>query len=301
MELRRLHYFAEIVHAGSFRRAARQLGLTQPGLTTQIQRLEQDLGVQLFDRSRKPARPTPAGEAILTRVQALFVYFDRFEQDVANIVVQHRTARLALGVAYQTPAQLLSVLARFGELHPEIDVTLKEELRADLLRAMTKGEFDACFVSLTDNAAALPSRYRSVQLLSADWLFIAPADHRLANRGEVSLQELADERFVLSDGASGAAVKKAFRETGTPLHVAWQTTGANLIPSLVAQGLGIGFVPPDLTVGQAHAGLRAFRVKEVHFAYRFVLIWLHEKSGSSALRSLLAFIDAWDWTSRSVA
>jgi DNA-binding transcriptional LysR family regulator len=295
-ELRRLRYFAQIVEAGGFRLAARQLGLTQPGLTAQIQRLERDLGLPVFDRTRKPARPTPAGEAILREVHALFAYLDRFEQDLATIVAQHRTLRLELGVAYQAPARLLAALARFGELNPDVDVTLKEELRAELLRAMRKGELDACVVPLADPAEPLPTQYRTMPLLAADWVFIVPAAHRLAAYQEVSLAELADERFVLSSGASGAAVKTALARTGPRRPVAWETTGPNLIPALVDQGRGIGFVPPDFDVRlSSQLGLHAFSVTDVHFAYNFVLVWVERAPHGNALQLLLTFLKSCDW------
>jgi DNA-binding transcriptional LysR family regulator len=269
--------------------------MTQPGLTGQNQELERELGVSLFDRSHRPIRTTAVGASLLNQVHAVLAYLDEADRAIDLLVAQHRRTRLTLGVTYQPSSKrFLAALAEFGELHPEISIALEEHLRADLLKLMREGELDACVLPMALREEMLSPECRHIRVFSWDWVFVVPAGHRLANRGQVSVSELVDERFVLSVGRSGGAVRRALRLAGVQAHVSWETNGTNVIPSLVGEGVGIGYVP-EFQVQRAQVPLKSFKVDGVDFGYHAVLAWVDRPAHPDPLRWFIEFVKSCEW------
>src|SRR5262245_48827615 len=96
MELRQLRYLESIVAAGGFRRAARDLSVTQPTLTSQIEQLERDIGFPLLDRSTRPIRTTAAGVVVLSHARELLAVIERLNDEIGDMA-QRQVGRLRLG------------------------------------------------------------------------------------------------------------------------------------------------------------------------------------------------------------
>src|SRR5262249_43964671 len=151
---------------GGFRLAARELGVNQPGIRAKIRHLEQELGVQLLDRSHRPVRVTAAGESILSRARDMLDQVERLEDDLPQIARLHAATRLNVGVTPQPASGLMAAFARFGELNPEIVVSLRQELTAELTRLILQGDLDACIVAQGENMAPLPPQCQTLLLFS---------------------------------------------------------------------------------------------------------------------------------------
>jgi len=293
MELRQLRYLERIVATGGFRSAARELGITQPTLSAQMKQLEHDLGVELIDRSTRPVRTTPAGEQIIGQVRMLLASLERLESEVAELS-QQQTGRLTLGTHQSVTVRLPAVMAGFAVRHPDIDVRLVEAASSDATTMIQRGELDACVIVLRTGVEHLPADLQSIRLFSFEYVFAVPADHRLAGRTLVKLADLANERLILSSGASGAMTRDAFASAGVTAHIAFETNDSDMLTSLVERGLGIGFVP-EFKVASSPAHLQFFKASDLSVTNDAVLAWAGRRSTEPMLRAFVSYAMSQHW------
>ena len=244
MELRHLRYFVAVAEELSFTRAAARLRVAQPALSVQIRQLEAELGVELFDRSRRTISITEAGALMLAESRRLLGLLDNAVELVRR-TGRGVTGRLAIGfVPSASNAALPPLLRRFGETHPDVAVHLREMAPGDLIRRLHEGDLDVCFIYLP---FADPSVDQAVVTREA-FVVALPAKHRLAAECVVDVRELASEPFVIpaEHGMPGlnAQVLDICREAGfTPRAVHDDIWLVQTMVGLVAAGVGVALVP----------------------------------------------------------
>jgi LysR family hydrogen peroxide-inducible transcriptional activator len=196
-DLRQLECFCAVARAGSFTRAAEELGMAQPSLSEQIARLEQGLGAPLFERLKRRVELTPLGEAILGKAQALLEdaaalpeHFERAREGV------HGPLRVG-GIPTILPYFLAPLLRGFVERYPDVDLQVREGTTAELAGQVLEGMIDLAVVSLPVEGAGLVRKD-----LFREPLFVAvQEDHPLASLAKAPLRRLAGERLlILKDG-----------------------------------------------------------------------------------------------------
>ncbi|MCL4795319.1 MAG: LysR family transcriptional regulator [Bryobacteraceae bacterium] len=196
-DLRQLEYFCAVARAGSFTKAAADLGITQPSLSEQIAKLEHCLGAALFERLNRRVELTPLGDAILGKAQALLedaaalpAHFERARQGV------HGPLRVG-AIPTILPYFLAPHLKGFTERYRDIDLHVREGTTAELVDQVLEGMLDVAIVSLPVEAAGLVRRE-----LFRDALYLAvPEGHPLASSPKVRLRRLSNERLIiLKDG-----------------------------------------------------------------------------------------------------
>lgn len=192
--MRHLWLFLAVAEEEHFGRAAKRLGMSQPPLTEQIQVLEQALKVKLFVRSRKGARLTPVGQAILPAVRRFASQMELLEVAVREATCgQSGTLTLgAIGSAMLDSVPPLITALRAA--HPDISVSVREIDSAEAIPALQAGEIDLAFARLQGElGVGIVSRP-----LSQDRLAVAlPVHHRLAGARSIRLKQLAEEPFVM--------------------------------------------------------------------------------------------------------
>jgi DNA-binding transcriptional LysR family regulator len=201
MELRHLRYFVAIAEERSFTRAAERLWVAQPGLSTQIRRLESELGVQLFDRHTRGVDLTDAGELLLERARTALAAADAAGstgRDLEEGLVG--SVRLGIVSGAGWPGTL-ALLGSFGGERPAVELTVVESYAGTLLRDLRDGRLDAMIAPSAFGSADLPR----VRLGREPWLVLAGPGHRLAGAGPVAAPELEGERFVVTGHRDGAA------------------------------------------------------------------------------------------------
>jgi DNA-binding transcriptional LysR family regulator len=244
MELRHLRYFVAVAEELSFTRAAERLHMAQPPLSTQIRQLEGELGVELFDRSRRNIRLTEGGRALLIEARQLLVLLDQAIR-VVQRVGSGEVGRLSVGfVPSASNSALPPLLRAFRASYPEVDLYLREMQPDELLRGLHDGRLDVAFLYLPFDDETLASRPVSVEPL----VVALGHDHPLAARDEVAMEELASEPFVLPVryGMPGlhAKVLEACEEAGfVPRAVQKDVWLMQTIIGLVAAGIGVALVP----------------------------------------------------------
>lgn len=192
--IRHLWLFLAVAEEQNFGRAAKRLGMTQPPLTEQIQILEQALKVKLFDRSRRGARLTPVGAAILPAVRKFADQLERLELAVEEAVAGHR-GMLTIGAISSAMFDVLpGVIERFKLEHPAITVSVREIDSVEAVPALEAGDIDLAFARL-DGDLGKAIEWRP---LTEERLMVAlPADHPLASRSRIGLESLANEPLVM--------------------------------------------------------------------------------------------------------
>ncbi len=196
-DLRQLEYFCAVARAGSFTKAAEELGISQPSLSEQIAKLEQSLGAPLFERLSRRVELTPPGAAILGKAQALLEDAaslpEHFEQSRTGV-----TGPLRVGaIPTILPYFLAGLLRGFTERYPEVDLHVREGTTSELVQQVLEGLLDVAVLSLPAEGAGLVMRE-----LFRDPLYLAvPENHPLAQREKVHLRSLSDQRLlILKDG-----------------------------------------------------------------------------------------------------
>ncbi|MFP5235422.1 MAG: LysR substrate-binding domain-containing protein [Acidobacteriota bacterium] len=259
----RLVVFRAVAEQLSFRKAAEELYLTQPAVSLQIKALEEDLGVQLFERSGSHIALTAAGQVLLRSVYRTREILAEAEREIAALSGEH-AGKLALG-ASTTIAQyvLPRLLVEFRAMHPRVIVTL------------LGGNTEAVVHAVEQQSVALgliegPPRSRDVRVqpfLVDELVLIVPAAHEWAERGSIAAGELADAPLLMRERGSGTrhVVELALEKSGLKrgsLHIAMEFDATEGIKSAVEAGLGVGFVSRWALAKDARLG-SGFAIVEV--------------------------------------
>jgi DNA-binding transcriptional LysR family regulator len=175
VELRKLRYFVAVAAEANFGRAAARLYMTQPALSRQIQSLEAEIGVRLFDRDRRGARLTPAGEQFRDDAKHLLELFvaARHRARQAARPASHFTVGFMPGVA-ATP-----VIREFAESLPGADISVVHTSPSNQVDYLLAGRVDVCFVQLPIS----PRLFEIVPLFLEPQVIALPAEHPLATKG----------------------------------------------------------------------------------------------------------------------
>jgi LysR family hydrogen peroxide-inducible transcriptional activator len=242
MEFHQLRYFCAIADSGGFSRAARLTNVSQPSLSQQIHKLEEELGARLFDRIGRTVRLTELGQAFLPRARALL-----FDLEAARSAVADGTASITGSVCVGmiptiAPYFLPPLLATFSRRYPQARVTVVEEITPLLLERMRTAAIDVAVV-------AVPLQMRSHEFqafpLEEKLYAVLPKQHALAKRKSITLGELHDEPFLLlRDGhcfreTAVAACKRARLQP----KIIFESGQFSSILSMVCAGLGVSIIP----------------------------------------------------------
>ncbi|MFJ9825739.1 LysR family transcriptional regulator [Streptomyces sp. NPDC101160] len=203
LEVRHLRALCAIADAGSLHKAARQLGVSQPSLTTQLRRIENALGAELFSRGRTGCHPTPLGRSVLSRARPLV-------DGMAALVTETRAAAArtggpALRVGSTASRALPGWLRRLRrDIAPEI--ALRVDVSAHtLLRTVAAGQLDVAFVHEVEGCPLrVPDGLRARVLVEREPQFVSMArDHPAAAHEVVDLADLAHDRWTVDPAVDG--------------------------------------------------------------------------------------------------
>src|SRR4029077_2964725 len=193
MELHQLRYFCAVVETASFSRAAEQSHVSQPSLSQQILKLEDELGVRLFDRLGRSVRLTELGKTFLPRARAVLRELEAARGEVVE-GKEFIGGLITVGVIPTVaPYFLPQRLTSFSRKFPQVRLTVVEEITPVLLERLRAGTVDVALL-------ALPIRgheFETTPILTERVFAALPKRHKLANRRAVPLKELQAEPFLL--------------------------------------------------------------------------------------------------------
>jgi DNA-binding transcriptional LysR family regulator len=285
MELHALHVFLTVATEKSFSRAAERLLRTQPAVSLALQRLEQELGEKLIDRSGKDLILTDAGRAVLDYARR----FESLQQELENSLAELRdnsAGRLAIGANESTTLYLLRHIERYRELYPKIKVQVRRSLSSKIPNELLDGNLELGVISYDPGDERLKSKVIYTDALA---LIVSPR-HRLAQRRTISISELGSETFIAHNVLSPyrEVVLREFQAHKVPLRMEVEMPTIESIRKMVQNNNGVAFLP-RMCVEQEIEGKLIYevRIKEMHVERKIRLIYPTRRALSHAARAFL--------------
>ncbi|MGG3453269.1 LysR family transcriptional regulator [Paenibacillus rhizolycopersici] len=246
MELRQLQYTLQIAEEKNFSRAADKLHIAQPSLSQQLSKLEQELGVKLFQRNTSTVELTYAGASFITHAQKIMDAVAELRQEMDDIS-QLRAGRVVVGSMPITGSHLLPyVLPAFKENYPNIQITLREDTSLNLEKLTAGGGTDLSLLSLPLQEPTLSYVPIGEEIID----LAVPQDHPLTRipgvqEQGVELTQLQDEPFIVLKKGQGfrKLTVDLCRGAGFEPNVVFESNNIETVQSLVAAGMGITLVP----------------------------------------------------------
>ena len=255
LEVRHLRVLCAIADTGSLHKAARELGMAQPSLSTQLRRIEHALGGRLFTRDRTGCRPTTLGRAVLSRARPLIAELSALVTEARATAARTAGAQLRIG-ATASPA-LSGWLHRLRARSPEAEPTLQMDVSANaLLRMVADAQIDVAFVHEVEGSPLrVPPSVRTRVLVQREPQFVAlAANHPAAAAPEIPLADLAGDRWMVDSTVDGEqdALCRVFRAIGREpriLHGDY-LTATHLVATghVVTVSQPTGRLRPDLVI-----------------------------------------------------
>ncbi len=253
MNTRQLKYVLAVAEEKNFSKAAKKLFIAQPSLSQYIQKLEEELGVELFDRTTSPIRLTYAGD-IYVKSAAKILDFEKQLSQQMHDVVNSQKGRLIIGVSpYRSTYLVPESLGIFHKKFPEIEIVLVEKINAELEYLVLKGEVDIAFTALP----VKKEEFDYEPIMTEDIILAVPRkdyDSKLTstpndnNFTPVNLRKFKDASFITlnSDQMMHKLTMSLCKQAGFKPKIILECRGIDAAHAMVTAGIGVTFVPSTL-------------------------------------------------------
>jgi DNA-binding transcriptional LysR family regulator len=246
LNVNRLRILIEVASCGSFSAAAESLSYTQASVSQQIAALEQETGATLLERLPRGVRLTPAGQVLLEYAEGIIARLHAAEAEMAAIAGlrggQLRMASFPTAGATMMPL----AIAIFRAQHPEVELTLSEGEPEDIALRLNAGEFDiALLFEFEGTSESLGPEIERTELFEDPMFLAVPADHALARRRTLRLENLRAEAWIQTSAASACArhVVRSCHAAGFEPIVSFESDDYATVQGLVAAGVGVALIP----------------------------------------------------------
>jgi DNA-binding transcriptional LysR family regulator len=233
MNLDHLNTYIEVVKTGNFSEVAKKLGISQPAVSFQIQKLEQDLGVRLIDRKQKKLTLTEPGKRLLTFAQKVQDEYSGMLEDM-NQLREDVTGNLFIS-ASTIPGDFIlpPLLSEFKTLHPSVQIQVAVSDSGQVIEDVENGTYDVGFCGIMPENKEM----EAAKIAEDEIVLIVASGHPFAGRESISFMEIAEEPFIAREETSG--------------------TQKNVLSRLKKAGCDISLLKPSLTLGTTEAVVSA--------------------------------------------
>jgi DNA-binding transcriptional LysR family regulator len=293
MQIAHLRTFVNVIERGGFSTAAQALGISQPAVSQQVQRLEAELGVTLLRRGRRGVVAiTPSGERVLGFARTTLAAYDALQEELDRlqgvIAGQLRLAASTIPGEYLVPQLLTDFRARYPNVEPRVVVSGT----ADVVRPVLAGECDLGFIGAPVERPGLAQ-----ECLAADQVVLAVyPEHLFAEREQVTWEEVLTQPLIVREQGSGTrrTVERALASQGKrlrPESVALTLGSTQAVVQAIRDQLGIGFVSQRAIVHASSAErLSTVEIEGLRFTRHLFIIYETTCITSPLLRTFLAFV-----------
>lgn len=239
MELRELRSFCTAAKLGGISKAADQLELGQPTVTTHIRKLEQEMGIDLFDRATRPIRLTPAGSALVDLAAPLL---DGIDELVESTVLAEQESVINVATTNDMVAHtLLRAVTVFVRLYPHSRLRVRAAFLSEIMEMVRSGDIDFGLVPY-------PGRYDEFDftgLFAYERVLITPPNHPLLDEEVVTFEQIAEWPLILRGGTTltRTMLETELNRRGLSYEVLVELDGMDVIKRYVALGMGISVGP----------------------------------------------------------
>ncbi|NJN07577.1 MAG: LysR family transcriptional regulator [Richelia sp. RM1_1_1] len=289
MELRQLKYFVTTAQELSFRRAAECLFMEQPPLSRQIRKLENELGVELFHRSKRGVTLTEAGHAFFNEARLTLAQAERAAKTAQEAL---QVEKLSIGFSICTFNRMLpDIIKAFRQQFPDVVVTLTEMSSDAQIQAILNGSINIGFIYTTVSHTNLVT----FTLLNESLVVALPSDHPLIHQQQIDLKTLANEPFVLFPEPLKpdmyAQIIQLCEQSGFQPNVVQEASPPEVLLSFVASGMGISLVARGLEL-RHNIGI-VYRPLTVPTPIQDTSAVWRKQSNSSTLKNFLTFVKSY--------
>jgi LysR family hydrogen peroxide-inducible transcriptional activator len=290
MEMNQLRYVVAVARTGNFSRAAEQCRVSQPSLSQQIQKLEEELGERLFDRMKRQTKLTPHGEAFVRRAVRILEEAElamREASDARSLL----SGALTVGVLPTIAPYLLpKAIGAFARKYPGIEIVVEEDTTEQLLKHLTTYEIDFALASdpIED------SRFEVRELFTEELLLALPPGHPLARKRTIPAAALEGEKLIimreghcLGDQVLGFCEHRDTRPT-----VSFRSAQLETIHALVAAGLGLSLIPKMAARIKRPNALEYRSIQAPHPERKILAVWPRQRPLGRAAGVFLELISA---------
>jgi DNA-binding transcriptional LysR family regulator len=288
VELYPLRVFLTVASEKSFSRAAEKLHRTQPAISLALQRLENDLGERLIDRSAKDLVLTDAGRTVIE-------YARRFENLSGELQLalaelrDNAAGRLSIGANESTTLYLLRHIEGYRRLFPKVKVEVRRSLSSRIPSEIVDGNLELGVISYDPH----DERLLSTVIFTDSLAFVVSPKHPLAGKKLISIRDLGGETFIAHNVVSPyrELVVREFRRQNVPLNMPVEMPTVETIRRLVQAEIGVAFLPKMCVQQELESGtLVSVRVKEMQIERKIYLVRPSRRALSYAAAAFLELL-----------
>ncbi|WHY00092.1 LysR family transcriptional regulator [Neobacillus sp. DY30] len=285
MELRDLKSFIEVVIHQSFTKAAAHSYLSQPSFSKAVKKLEEELEVELFDRSTRHLRLTDAGQIVYEQAQKALESLNEITillDDLRNVV----SGEIKIGIPPLIGTLFFPNIARrIQETYPHVSLKLVERGAKLIGQLVENGQVDLGIVVLPADT----SKFTVQPFITDEFVLYVHKKHPLAMRSSVEISELKEEKFILfsDEFTLHDYIKNVCNEAGFIPEVAYQSSQWDLIIELVSSEFGVTLLPKSIYNKQNNPNVQIVPITAPTLHWRLGIITKKEAYHSFALREVL--------------
>lgn len=267
MTLTELRYLVALSEAGHFRKAAEQCNVSQPTLSIAIKKLEEELGISLFERARYKVATTPTGDRIVEQARTVLREIQNLRH-LAELGKDPMGSTLSVGAIYTVGPYLFPrLVSRLQQLAPKMPLFIEENYTANLRVKLSNGALDAIFVALPFTEPDVVTR----ALFDEPFVVLLPNDHPLSTHTHIDPAALAEQRVLLMGEGhcfrdqvleACPGLQQAIRESNSQGNAVVEGSSLETLKHMVASGLGITVLPmsaaKEATYGEKTLAVRPF-------------------------------------------
>ncbi len=286
MTLNELRFIVAVAQERNFRRAAERSFISQPALSLAIQKLEEELGIKIFERGKSEITVTPVGSAIIEQAQRVLEEAERI-REIAKQGSNQLTSPLHIGVIHSVGPYLLpDLIPALKKVAPDMPLEVEENITANLDILLRNGKLDVIVIALPYGDASILTH----ALYDEDFEVVVSAEHGWVDRRSIKAQDLGEEKVLLLD--SGHCFSNQVAEACPDLNRKGadiqKGTSLETIRNMVASGLGITVLPASANSPRYRSKL----LKIIPFAKpipsrRIALAWRKSFSRTQAIEALI--------------
>lgn len=280
--------FMEVAKHKSFTKASAHSYLTQPSLSKAIKKIEEELHVQLFDRSTRQLQLTDAGRVVYQQGQKVLASLSELDillDELKNIVA----GEIKIGIPPLIGILFFPDIARrLHEKHPKISLELVEHGAKSIAKLVEEGKVDLGIVVMPANS----SKFHIYPFFEDEFVLFLHHEHRFAERTSVSMEDLKDENFILFSESFTLHdfVIRACEQGGFTPMVSYRSSQWDLIVELVSSKLGITLLPKIIFDKQSNRNVKIIPIENATLRWRLGIITKKGAYHSYALKELLKIL-----------
>ncbi|RDI36451.1 LysR family transcriptional regulator [Falsibacillus pallidus] len=286
MDIRQLTYFLEVARSRSFTKASQVLHLTQPTLSKMVKSLEDELEMDLIDRSARQIELTEAGEIVFEQGQIILESLDHLSMNL-NDLMQLKKGRIKIGIPPLIGFLFFPrIIKEFQDLYPDIAIKLIEHGANKVEEEVKDGLIDIGVVVLPIDKEA----FDIVPFVKEELMLFVHKDHPLAKKKQVRMRELQEETFILfsEDFALHHWIINECAKAGFQPNIGYESSQWDFISGMIGENLGVSILPYSISKKVDPEVIKAVPIVDPSIPWKLGLIL---KKGRYVSHASKAFID----------